>query len=286
MGNEFSTTWPIREFFKKYIIISHIGIMNSKKNFFSSLLTMICVLIGNTVYSDWDPQFLISESLIRGTYHKDLNSQKFINLKQQVLEFLAHTWCSEEKAELIMELLILERPQTCVEIGVFTGSSFLPIAATLKYLHQGRAYGIDAWSNDEAIKNMDECDPNKNWWATVDMKWVYQAYKKMLKEWDLNSYCTTLKENSECAVSKLDAIDFLHMDGNYTHDSALADAINYLPKVKIGGYILFSNLFFTVQGDQPKMDAYFYLLDFCEIICGVDNDNTILLKKISDIPEE
>ncbi len=256
--------------------------MTGKRTIFSTLIAAVFMIAANKAYSEWDPQDLISESMIEGSHWNDLSHQKFQKLKNSVINALANRWCTKEKAELIMDLIVLERPKKCVEIGVFDGSSFLPIAATLKYLRKGKAYAIDPWSNYEATRFMDEWDPNREWWEKVDMKLVYKSYQKMLKSWKLESYCNILKETSESAADKVSEIDFLHMDGNYSHEISMADARNYLPKVKIGGYILFSNLFFSVNGDQPKMDAFFYLLDSCEIVCEIDNNNAVLLKKIGE----
>ncbi|HEX2583066.1 MAG TPA: class I SAM-dependent methyltransferase [Chlamydiales bacterium] len=256
--------------------------MTNQRTIFNLLIAAVFLIAANRAYGEWDPQFLISQSMIEGTRWNDLNHQKFRTLKVEVIKALENKWCTKEKAELIMDLILLERCQNCVEIGVFDGGSFLPIAATLNYLHQGKAYAIDPWSNWQATRYMAETDPNKEWWGTVDMDWVYKAYKRMLKEWKLESYCVTFKETSESAVGKVRDIDFLHFDGNYSKATSLFDAREYLPQVKIGGYILFSNLFLSVNGDQPKMDAFFYLLDSCEIVCEIDSGSTVLLKKISE----
>ncbi len=256
------------------------------KNALSRIFLLFFITMTTNVYSKWDPQDFVNQSTLSHETLNDLANPKFLALKQKVIDSLAGSWCSSEKASLIMDLLVLQKPTKCVEIGVFTGSSFLPIATPLKYLGQGQTYAIDAWSNQEAIKNMSETDPNKSWWETVDMTSVYKTFKQMVKNWDLQPFCTIYKESSAAASNKIGDIDFLHMDGNYTTATALADAKAYLPKVKVGGYILFSNLFLSIYGDQPKMDSFFYLLDCCEIVCEIDANNTVLLKKISEVSDE
>ena len=53
-----------------------------------------------------------------------------------------------------MDLVVLLQPEVCVEIGVFTGYSFLPIVTTLAFLDAGSAYAIDPWSNAEAVRGI------------------------------------------------------------------------------------------------------------------------------------
>lgn len=200
-------------------------------------------LMANVCYSSWNPDYLISASLIEGNNQNILKNTEFQDLKKQVLKYLENSWCSQEKTNLIMDFLVLEQPKICVEIGVFSGDSLLPIAAIIKYLNQGIVYAIDPWSNAESIRNMIDQDPNKQWWSEVDMNYVYKCYQDRIQTWALAPYITTLRQASERAVHHIGQIDFIHMDGNYTRESALNDALLYLPKLKKGGCILFSNLF-------------------------------------------
>jgi len=61
-------------------------------------------------------------------------------------------WCSDEKAQAMMDLVFSEQPQVCVEIGVFGGSSVFPTAMALRRLGNGVIYAIDPWKTEEAIK--------------------------------------------------------------------------------------------------------------------------------------
>jgi hypothetical protein len=234
------------------------------------------------MYAAWKPEKLVQASSPEGKNLYLLKDQKYLDLKQQVLNYLENSWCSKEKATMIMDFLVLEQPQTCVEIGVFSGSSLLPIASALKYLNRGVVYAIDPWSNSEATKNMTDQDPNKQWWSTVDMSAVSLSFQQMLKEWGLESYCITIPMPSANAINDIKTIDFLHLDGNYTEEGSCNDVKLYLPKVKKGGYILFSNLYLTIHNIQPKMPSFSMLLDSCEIICEIEHNNCILLRKISD----
>lgn len=207
------------------------------------------------------------------------SNQSFQNLKSKVSNYLVNSWCSAEKASMLMDLVFIEKPKVCVEIGVFTGSTLLPVAATLQYIGQGKVFAIDSWSNEEAVKNMSKGDLNREWWAQINMTEVFQVFSQMVQDWKFKPYCKVLNRTSESAVNEMGSIDFIHFDGNYSEKSSLQDVALYLPKVKKGGYILFSNVLLSADGIHPKTEALFALFDCCDIIAELENGNAYLLKK-------
>lgn len=250
--------------------------MNLKQVNLKSLALALLLATGgyNLAYADIDAFEEERVSLVE--------NQSFQNLKNEVLDYLANSWCSKEKASLLMDLVFIEKPETCVEIGVFTGSTLLPVAATLKHVGQGNVCAIDPWSNEESIRNLSENDPNKGWWSQVDMTAVLHIFSQMNQEWGFESYCKVLNCTSEDAVSEMGSIDFIHFDGNYSEKSSLQDVALYLPKVKENGHILLSNVLISVDGVHPKMEALFALFDCCEIVAELEGGNAYLFKKISN----
>lgn len=232
-----------------------------------------------TLQADWDPDSIIGEEGVEPS--KELQNPSFTKLKEDVSHFLKGSWCSKEKSDLLMDLILLTKPQRCVEIGAFTGSSVLPVAATLKYLGTGKVYAIDAWSAGQAIKNLENDDPNKVWWSHVDMKAVYTQFGQMVRTWGVTSYCVPVCKPSNLALSVIpESIDFLHLDGDYSEVGSTEDVKLYLPRVKSGGYILLSNLFTMVKNKQPKLKAFCTLLDSCEIVAEIERDNAVLFRKL------
>jgi len=203
----------------------------------------------------------------------------FTQLKNQIFKKVREGWCSEEKANLIMELVAQVQPKVCVEVGAFIGSSFLPCVATLHFLGQGKAYAIDAWSNREAIKGVPSNDPHYAWWSSVDMAVVYQSFLQTMVDPALAPYYETIYASSRDAAPVLDQIDFLHLDGNFSEEGSLDDVLLYLPKVVPGGYILLSNLYFPLNKQFPKIKALGVLLEQCDVVAEVDNNNTVLFQK-------
>lgn len=204
---------------------------------------------------------------------------QFQRLKEKVSFTLKNSWCSETKINLMMDLIYQIKPRVCVEIGVFTGSSLLPVAATLQYLRLGKVYGIDAWSNEQAVKYMSPQDANFKWWSKVDMLEAKKASFNLIDLWEIKPYCTLIHAPSEIGVNYVpNEIDFLHLDGNFGEAGALLDIQLFLPKVKSGGYILLSNLYQQLDSQFTKMTTMWTLFDTCEIIWNKDH-NIALFRK-------
>lgn len=148
-------------------------------------------------------------------------------------------WCTPEKARRMMNLIYEVKPDVCVEIGVFGGASIYPTASALKFLNKGQVYAIDPWVNSYCLDGYTENNPNYEWWNSVDFKYIYSQFVKMLDRFALNSYCTIMRMTGWIALDHFadESIDILHIDGNHTENIALSDAQLYLPKVKKGGYI-------------------------------------------------
>ncbi len=171
-------------------------------------------------------------------------------------------WCPKEKAVRMMDLIHDTRPEVCVEIGVYGGSSIYPTAQALKYNQNGIAYGIDPWKNEECTHGYSSDDANFAWWNQIDLERVYEGYISMLRMYHLEEFCRTLVMTSKEAIHCFpDAyIDILHIDGNHTEESALFDVRSYFPKVKPGGYIWFDDV--NWETTKPAID---YLLERCTL---------------------
>lgn len=254
---------------------------NIREKFWYYIPTMLFIgttlLTGNVNGSEWQPETVASDNAELSSVTQNL---VFKNLKAQIQKELKGSWCSEDKINLLMDVTLMIQPKTCVDIGSFTGSSVLPVATTLKFLKKGKIFAIDAWSNAEAVKNIDTDDANYEWWSKLNMHSIHTAFTNLMTRWSLNNVCTPIQAPSNQAIQKIDTIDFLHLDGNFSEAGALEDVELYLPKVKTGGYILLSNIFLISKGKQPKLKAFSALLDSCEIVAEIDHENTILFRKI------
>jgi len=182
-------------------------------------------------------------------------------------------WCSAKKAEAMMDLIFATRPDHCVEIGVFGGSSLFPTAYALKFLNHGIVYGIDAWSPIEAIRYYPENSIHRDWWAQQNLDFLHQSCLKLISRHGLNTYCTLIKNTFASALDQIAPIDILHIDATHTNEGDFIDAIPYIQKVKKMGYIWF-------DGWPNSPDTYEYLKPRCTIQKVVDSGNCILLQKL------
>jgi len=238
------------------------------------ILVIFTSCIGSFAYAEWDPSCLSQE------FAHLLNQRKYINLKKIIISELKNSWCSVEKINLLMDLILLTQPEICVEIGAFTGSSILPIASTLKYINSGEIFAIDAWSNAEATKYLTDNDPNKLWWSQLDMKLIHDSYRFLMNKWSLGGYYTEIFKPSTEAIHDVPGeIDFLHLDGDYSEIGSLQDVELYLPKVKSGGYILLSNFYTIIHREQPKNKSFVLICDTCDIVTSIENNNAVLFRK-------
>ncbi len=208
-----------------------------------------------------------------------VEDRAFVELERRVLDALTCTWCSQDKARLLLELVVITRPAVSVEIGAFTGSCTLPMLAGLQYLGRGRAYVVEAWSTDEAVRGLPPGEVNATWWGGLDMRAVRRQFEAMLEAWALGAHCEVVAEPSRDAVSRVPPMDFLHLDGNFSEAGALADTESYLPRLAAGGYTLLSNALVSVAGKLTKVKALWPLFDQCEIVAEVDDGNTLLFRK-------
>lgn len=239
----------------------------------SACLSVVLLASMSSMQAEWDPECLLTEN------EQVLNSPNLMKLENRVFEQVKNSWCSIDKAQLLMELVVLTKPKVCVEIGAFTGSSTLPMLAGLQYVGQGYAYIIDAWSAKEAVRGLPSGDPHTQWWADQHMKAAKKLFEQLLDQWSFRSYCQVLPMASRKAVGIMTAIDFLHLDGNFSEEGALQDSELYVPKVVSGGYILLSNALTMVDGKPTKMKALWIIFDQCDIICELDAGNTLLFRK-------
>ena len=238
----------------------------------------ILVFSFSALHAEWDPESCFldeSEAVLN-----ELNNADYKFWKNTMKDYLKQSWCSQEKIDLLMDVVLVTKPKVCVEIGAFSGSSVLPIGLALKFLGSGRIYAIDAWSNTEVIKYLAHDDPNTAWWYRVNMDEAYNTFQNRINKYRLNNICTVIRGSSVVAANQVDQIDFLHLDGDFSEKGSLQDLDFYLPKVKEGGYILLSNVLMMIDGKQPKLKAFCSLFETCELIAEIDNSNTALFKKM------
>lgn len=165
-----------------------------------------------------------------------------------------------DKANRMMNLIYETKPELCVEVGVFGGSSYFPTASALQYNKKGRGHAIDPWKKGPCI--VGQTGVHREWWSKVNLDSIYQGFTVLLQRHKLEKITTILRMTSQEALDSFEdeSIDILHIDGNHAEESALYDAQHWLKKVKIGGYIWFDD----TDWDSTQK-AVTYLLGSCQM---------------------
>jgi hypothetical protein len=172
-------------------------------------------------------------------------------------------WCLKEKALRIMNLLMANPSEICVEVGVFGGSSFFPIASTLAFKKQGLAYAIDPWSIEACVENYKPEDEAYKGWSKTDLKKVMYKFVEGMHKNQLDPFFLIMRVSSAQAYHYFEdkSIDFIHIDGNHSEASAVFDVEHWLPKVKSGGIICFDDAHW--ESTQPAVKI---LLNTCQLM--------------------
>ncbi len=112
------------------------------------------------------------------------------------------------------------KEMTVVEIGSYTGISAVTFARNFK-----KVYTIDPWKQGiGGINNQ------------VDMKKVFEIFKKAT---NIFSNIVIIKDFSYNVVSAFQdkTLDMIYIDGLHTYAAVNRDLQDWIPKVKIGGFI-------------------------------------------------
>jgi len=162
-------------------------------------------------------------------------------------------WASLNKSgyfiDCVEEICTRVDNPVCVEIGVYAGKSLLPIAMSLQRNKKGIVYGIDPWSNEEAIKGYS--GPNEYYWGSIDLKEKYQFFQNLILEFDLSKYVITVVDASD-NVPEIKNIDLLHIDGQHT-EQAVRDAKKFASQVTLNGYCFVDDITWGEVADLPYL---------------------------------
>ena len=172
-------------------------------------------------------------------------------------------WCPEEKAKHIMNLLLANPSDVCVEIGVYGGSSFFPMASVLAFKKNGIAYAVDPWVNAACVEGYEETSNHNKYWGSVDLEKTMNTFIKGMHKNGLDAHYCIMRMSSAQAYRYFEdgSIDYIHIDGNHSEQSAIFDVRHWLPKVKKGGIICFDDAWWKSTQAAIKI-----LREQCEIM--------------------
>lgn len=110
-----------------------------------------------------------------------------------------------------------------VEIGSYAGESTVIFAS-----HFRDIVAIDPFINDY--------DMNDATCHFMDLIKVHDVFKENIKSHKNISHIMKISDDA-CFDIKDNSVDFVYIDGMHTYEQVKKDIINYLPKIKKGGFI-------------------------------------------------
>lgn len=156
--------------------------------------------------------------------------------------------CPISKSLLMAKIALSENLKTYVEIGIYRGRSFFPMARAMQLLG-GVAYGIDPYTK-EAAYEFDVEAPVKQkideLIVTTDFSEMYAEVTAFRQAMGFEHCSEILRSTSSEAIDYFRnhriSIDMLHIDGNHDTKFVLEDIDLYMPLVKEGGYIVLDDI--------------------------------------------
>ena len=187
---------------------------------------------------------------------------EWTDYKKQVTEYLPRLegWCTKQKAERLMNIIVNTSADLYVEIGVFGGSSFFPAITALDYQNTGYGSAIDPCAVGPCLEGYD--DENYAWWSKVNYEKILLGFVTSMKETKLDQRYRLMRMTSKEALSRFqnNSIKVLHIDGQHSEVSSLFDVMNWLEKVAPKGRIIFDDANWPMT--QKAVD---YLLQRCTL---------------------
>ena len=178
-------------------------------------------------------------------------SEELVELiKTETHQYMHYTdgWCSPFKADILIDIIVRDRPSVILEIGVWGGKSLLPMAGTLKKLGQGTIFGIDPWDTDASLEGSEELI-NIQFWGSADHTSMKSKLEELIQGFQLNNHVRLICSRSEDVnPEEIGTIDILHIDGNHSEDKSYLDVTKWVPHLKTGGWIVFDDMTWIEKG--------------------------------------
>lgn len=168
------------------------------------------------------------------TRNSEWVKQKAFNAMSQL-----EGWCPQQKAAVLIDLVLIKSPELIVEIGVFGGKSLIPMAYALKEIGKGKIIGIDPWSHAASAEGMEGV--NYDYWMSVNHELILSGLLQKIYQFGLVNYIDLVRSTSLNAPI-IQNIDFLHIDGNHSDETSYADVTKWVPLVRRGGIVIFDDI--------------------------------------------
>lgn len=192
-------------------------------------------------------------------------------------------WCGDEKRLKLHNLIRNNNLKVCCEIGIFGGSSFIPICLAN---NSGINIACDPWSIDAALETMTDV-ANIEFWKNQNMlDAAEQCFRNALKYFNINATVHKMKSYDAVKLIEDNYLDLLHIDGSHEMEIVKRDVTLWLPKVKAGGYIIMDDAGWSQlnadgsRTDTVKPSVIWLNNTGCEQVDECDNNGCPILRKM------
>jgi predicted O-methyltransferase YrrM len=151
--------------------------------------------------------------------------------------------CSVAKAQVMARLIVEHEVDTAVEIGVYRGRSFIPLAIAMRARGAGRAIGIDPFAVEPAMQYDDHAVPVEMLHAfarETDWGAIKAGVEAAIDREGVSAYSELVQDTSAGAATRFApaSLGFVHIDGNHDRASVERDVATWLPLLRPGGLLV------------------------------------------------
>jgi hypothetical protein len=153
-------------------------------------------------------------------------------------------WCTPEKAWRLAELILDNRLQWAVEVGIFGGRSIIPMALAMREQNYGRVYGLDPWDVAHATEG-ENGDEQTKWWTTqVDLKSIRTGFEAHVLRHGLLEWLHWFPVGSIEGEGLFQDgwANLVHVDSNHSELTSCRDIRLWSRKLAPDGFLVFDDL--------------------------------------------
>lgn len=163
-------------------------------------------------------------------------------------------WCWPAKADHLARLVISEKPELMVELGVFGGRSIGALAMAAQHIGVGRCIGIDPWSIPAALEG-EIGGAHMEWWSKLNLDKIYQDCRSKMGDLGLLSTVDLWREKDTASNQRFveGSIDLLHSDSNHSPEVSERVTRNWHPKLRVGGILIFDDCAWPTQAKAVEI---------------------------------
>lgn len=194
--------------------------------------------------------------------------------------------CSHEKA-FLMSLVIREfKLNATADIGVYRGRSFFPQAIAHQLYSNGIVYGIDPYSNEDAVQN-DRPDLQKeldNFITVTDFQKLFEGVSKIIVDNNYQNNAKLVRKKSSDAVLEFKnnntKFGLVHIDGNHDTKFVMEDINNYFPLLAEKSFIVLDDI--SWDSVEPAYSLLKNKMTFIDEFIDSSNDFALFGKGLTE----